>query len=240
MSNHWHGVVSDPQARLPKFLEELHRLIAKAQNAWLNRRENFWSSERTSVVRLATDADVLEKMAYTIANPTSAMLVQSPEEWPGVLSHWSSVSTKVEMPDVFFDKAGDLPQEIPLDIVRPKIFEQLTDEQLTRALHDEIEGFIKRARSAAVEAEPSFVGAEAVLNQSFDSKPSTEEPLGTLNPRIAAKSPAVRVRAIQSMQTFAKAYRAAWLRFRDGVRDVLFPAGTYALRLYSGVRCAPG
>ena len=240
MSNHWHGVISDPLARLPMFLEHLHRLIAKAQNAWLNRRENLWASEKTSVVRLLTDADVLEKMAYTIANPTSAKLVRSPEEWPGVLSYWSSERTEVEMPDVFFDKSGDLPKQIPLNIVRPRIFSQLTDEQLTQMLLDKVETFIEHARDEVVEAESSFVGATVVLNQAFDSKPKTEQPLGSLNPRIAAKSPMVRVRAIQSMRAFTKAYRAAWLCFRDGIRDVLFPAGTYALRLHSGVRCAPG
>ena len=239
MSNHWHGVVSDPEARLPKFLEQLHRLIARAQNAWLGRRENFWSSERTSVVRLLTDADVLEKMAYTIANPTSAMLVQFPSEWPGVLLRWSNATRDVEMPDVFFDKSGDLPKSISLDLVRPAIFDHLTDEQLAQTLDDELEVLVKRAHSVAVEAGLRFVGAKAVLEQSFDSKPRTEEPLGRLNPRLAAKSSAVRVLAIQKMRHFVRAYRAAWVRWRDGIREVLFPAGTYALRLNSGVPCAP-
>jgi len=239
MSNHWHGVVSDPKARLPQFLQELHRLIAKAQNAWLRRRENFWASERTSVVRLATDADVLEKMAYTIANPTSAMLVQSPNDWPGVLSHWSSDRNDVEMPDVFFDKSGALPKKISLDLVRPQIFVNLTDEQLSSALDHAVEALVNRARAAAVEAGSSFVGPKAVLEQSFESKPSTDEPLGALDPRVAAKSPVARVQAIKKMQHFVKAYREAWLRWRAGIRDVLFPAGTYALRLHSGVLCAP-
>jgi REP-associated tyrosine transposase len=240
MSNHWHGVVSDPQALLPKFLEHLHRLIARAQNAWLNRRENFWSSERTSVVCLGTDAEVLEKMAYTIANPTSALLVQSPEEWPGVLLHWSSERVEVEMPDVFFDRSGALPKRIPLDIERPPIFGQLTDEQLMLALQSQVDIFVRRASAAIAEAGLAFVGVAAVLNQSFESKPRTDEPLGTLNPRIAAKAPAVRVRMIQTLRTFVASYRAAWLRWRDGIRDVVFPAGTYALRLNSAVRCAPG
>lgn len=195
--------------------------------------------ERCSSCDGCTDADVLDKMAYTIANPTSAMLVESPDEWPGVLSHWTRPRTDVEMPDVFFDQSGSLPKKIGLDLVRPQIFPQLTDEQLTRALVEEVESCGKRTRAAAVEAGSLFVGAEAVLNQSFESKPSTEEPLGTLNPRIAASSPGVRVRVIQEMQHFVKAYRAAWHRWRDGFRDVLFPAGTYALRLYSGVPCAP-
>jgi len=239
MSNHWHGVVSDPRACLPKFLEHLHRLIAKAQNTWLNRRENFWSCERTSVVHLATDADVLEKMAYTLANPTSALLVTSPSEWPGVLSCWSNPKANVEMPDVYFDKAGELPREISLELVRPRIFNQLTDEQLERALDDAVAALIRRANAAAVEAGASFAGAKSVLSQSFDFKPSTAESIGAMNPRVAGKSAAVRIRAIEKLQKFVKAYRAARDCWRDGIRDVLFPAGTYALRLHSGVLCAP-
>src|SRR5688500_13354733 len=62
MSNHWHGVVTDPSARLPEFLERFHRLLARAQNTFLGRLENLWSSEKTSVVLLVSDHDVLEKM----------------------------------------------------------------------------------------------------------------------------------------------------------------------------------
>jgi len=107
MSNHWHGIVSDPGACLPKFLEHFHRLIAKAQNAWLHRRENFWSSERASVVHLETDSDVLSKMAYVIANPIAARLVERLEDWPGLVAYWSHERTEVPMPDVFFDHSGD-------------------------------------------------------------------------------------------------------------------------------------
>ncbi|MEO8899932.1 MAG: hypothetical protein ABI627_00275 [Polyangiaceae bacterium] len=87
MSNHWHGVVSDPDGRLPEFLERFHRLVARAQNASLGRWENFWSSDKASAVLLVSEAGVLEKIAYTLANPTVAGLVHSPFEWPGVLSH---------------------------------------------------------------------------------------------------------------------------------------------------------
>ena len=87
MSNHWHGVMTDPEGRLPEFLETFHKLLAKAQNASLGRWENLWSSDKTSVVLLASESDVLDKMAYTLANPTVAGLVKSPDEWPGVISH---------------------------------------------------------------------------------------------------------------------------------------------------------
>jgi putative transposase len=52
MSNHWHGVLTDPDARLPEFLEIFHKLFAKAQNASLGRWEKLWSSDKTSVALL--------------------------------------------------------------------------------------------------------------------------------------------------------------------------------------------
>ena len=33
MSNHWHGVVTDPGARLPVFLQEFHRFTASVMNS---------------------------------------------------------------------------------------------------------------------------------------------------------------------------------------------------------------
>jgi hypothetical protein len=111
ISNHWHGVVTDPFARLPEFLEHFHRLLAKAQNASLDRCrwENLWSSDKTSVVLLVSDEDVLEKMAYVIANPTAAGLVRSPCDWPGVITARLGERCTVEMPEVFFDPEGALP-----------------------------------------------------------------------------------------------------------------------------------
>ena len=66
------------------FLELAHQLIAKCQNAALGRWENFWSSDKPSVVLLVSEQDVLDQMAYVIANPTQAGLVHAPRLWPGV------------------------------------------------------------------------------------------------------------------------------------------------------------
>ena len=125
MSNHWHGVITDPFARLPEFLEYFHRLLARAQNCALGRWENLWSSDKTSVVLLVSDEDVLDKMAYTIANPTAAGLVRAPTEWPGVVTTRIGERFTIEMPDVFFDPDGDLPASAALELARPPIYPQL-------------------------------------------------------------------------------------------------------------------
>ena len=239
MSNHWHGVVTDPFANLPEFLEHFHRLLAKAQNASLGRWENFWSSDKTSVVLLVSDDDVLEKMAYTIANPTAAGLVRSPREWPGVVTLRVSERRSVDMPEVFFDPDGALPQTVSLEFARPPIYPQLGLPELARRLAVAVERRVREAREVLARQGRKFLGATAVRQQRFDAVPKTAEPRRNPNPRIAAAHTHERVQAIRDFLAFVRAYRAAWHNWRHGKRDQVFPAGTYALRIYARVACAP-
>lgn len=238
MSNHWHGVLTDPEARLPEFLEVFHRLVAKSQNASLGRSENLWASGKTSVVQVVADNDVLEKMAYTLANPTVAGLVKAPHEWPGVISKHFGEERQIGMPDRFFDPKGPLPEVVKLRFVRPKIFDGLSDPQLQAHLNTEVAKRVKRAREDTRLRGLSFVGTNAILRQRFDAAPKTPAPRGNPNPRIAARSTPTRVRAIERMLEFVREYRTAWNEWRNGNRAVLFPAGTYALRIYGCVTCA--
>ncbi|HEY0469502.1 MAG TPA: hypothetical protein VGC79_35175 [Polyangiaceae bacterium] len=238
MSNHWHGVVTDPEARLPEFTECFHKLLAKAQNASLDRWENFWSSDKTSQVLLTSEQDVLEKMAYTLANPTAAGLVKSPDEWPGVISGRFGKEDTVEMPDVFFDEDGDLPESAEFQCVRPQIFAALSDAELYARLRDEVAASVRLAREELARCGRSFLGRASVLRQSVDAIPKTSAPRRNPNPRVAGRSSVERVAAILRMCKFIGAYRAAWNEWRHGNRDAKFPAGTYALRIYAHVTCA--
>jgi len=239
MSNHWHGVVTDPFARLPEFLEHFHRLLAKAQNAALGRWENFWSSDKPSVVLLVSDSDVLEKMAYTIANPTAAGLVRAPKEWPGVITTRIGERLSVNMPDTFFDPDGGLPESIELEFTRPPIYQGLDDAGLGRCLANAVEQRVREARQRLAELDRKFLGAKAVRQQAFDAFPATTEPRRTPNPRIAAADTQERIGAIRRLLAFLRDYRAAWHAWRQGKREQVFPAGTYALRIYARVACAP-
>ena len=237
MSNHWHGVVTDPEARLPEFFEIFHKLVAKVQNASLERWENFWSSGKTSAVLLVSENDVLEKMAYTLANPTVAGLVRSPEDWPGVISRRFGETRDVDMPDIFFDDEGELPDSLALEFVRPPIFAMLSDSQLQSCLCAAVAKLVKHARDEMARRGLAFLGRNAVLRQSCSAAPKVPAPRRTPNPRIAAKSPPERIAAIRRMLEFVRQYRAAWCEWREGNRTVVFPIGTYALRIYARVAC---
>jgi len=84
LSNHFHLVVTDPHARLPEFHRYLDALVARATNCSLGRWESFWDPDGYSAVRLESNADVMEKMVYVLANPVAAGLVRHGREWPGL------------------------------------------------------------------------------------------------------------------------------------------------------------
>jgi putative transposase len=177
-------------------------------------------------------------MAYTLANPTIAGLVKSPEDWPGVISGRFGQEELAEMPDAFFDEDGELPESAELQFVRPQIFTSLTDAELYARLRDEVAAKVRTAREEMTQLGRSFLGRESILRQNFYASPKTEAPRRNPNPRIAGKSSVERVLAIRRMCEFFRAYRAAWNEWRQGNRDAIFPAGTYALRVYAHVRCA--
>jgi putative transposase len=239
LSNHYHAVVHDPEARLPVFLELAHKLIAKCQNAALGRWENLWSSDKPSVVRLLSEDDVLEKMAYVIANPSAAGLVKSPHEWPGVITRYLGERRTVQMPEVFFDEDGELPEEVVLEFTRPPIFTDLDDRELNRLLAEAIAKHVRRARESLLRQGKRFLGVKAVLRQAFSAQAKTVEPRRNPNPRLASHCTPLRVQAIVELKRFVAAYRQAWLAWRAGRRDQRFPVGTYALRVHAGVRCEP-
>ncbi len=212
-------------------------MIAKCQNAALGRWENLWSSEKTSVVYLAAEEDVLDKMAYVIANPTAAGLVQAPDEWPGIITRRLGERLTFEMPDHFFDDHCADTDDVVLEFVRPSIFSHLTDEELSVRLFDAVAARVRLARAEMRKAGKAFLGVAAVLRQPFSAAPAREAIRRKLNPRIAAANPSIRAAIIRALQRFIAEYREAWHAWRHGQRDVLFPHGTYALRVHARAPC---
>jgi hypothetical protein len=85
----------------------------------------------------------------------------------------------------------------------------------------------------------SFLGARAILAQDPYDAPRSSEPRRTLSPRIAAKNTWARIEALRRVKAFIERYRVAYCQWKAGVRDVVFPAGTYGMRVQHGVACAP-
>jgi REP element-mobilizing transposase RayT len=239
MSNHFHLVVTDPKCRLPAFAQHLGSLVARALNASYGRWESFWAPGSYSAVRLETPDDVLEKAAYTLANPVAAGLVRRGEEWPGLWSAPARVGGKAEKakrPEAFFNPKGQMPEEAELELVAPKGFGSA--EEFKRKLRTRVDELAELAAKELRSEGRTFMGASKVLAQRPTDRPRGGEPRGKLNPRVAAADKWKRLEALGRLKEFVRAYREALTRLWSGARNVVFPPGTYLLRITLGVRCA--
>lgn len=240
MSNHTHIVVTDPGAQLPRFMQYLNSLVARALNASLGCWESFWGPPTYSAVALGDADTIVAKIAYCITNPVAQGLVCSSAEWPGLVSLpdelGNGVPRVVERPDNFFSPRGSMPATARLEFTVPAGFESA-------------EEFRARVKAAVAEQEEQererikrdggkFLGPAKVLAQSPWGRPKSKEPRRGLNPRVAGRDKWRRIEAIAQLKTFWSEYREALARFCDGDHTVVFPAGTYLMRVRYGVPCA--
>jgi REP element-mobilizing transposase RayT len=240
LSNHYHAIVSDPDTNIAEFYGWLHKYVSKSVNASLGRFENLWSSEKTSVIALQECSDVLDKILYTLCNPVQAHLVAHGDLWPGVWLFKRSHSRSIERPDVYFREDGDMPERVELTIKPPPQFGDLSIEEYEQRVTSELEEKEREIRQEMDSKGQSFMGVQGVMYQQHLSTPlSPEKRFGT-NPRIAANNKWLRIEAIQRHKEFLFTYRQAFRLWKEGNREVVFPAGTYALRIHAGVKCHSG
>jgi REP element-mobilizing transposase RayT len=238
LSNHWHCVLTDPLGQLPRFQRDLGSTVARALNAAHGRRESFWAPGSYSAVSLQTTDDVVDKMAYVLANPVAAGLVRRGSEWPGAWSAPAQIGAgarDVRRPDHYFRKVGRSPETAQLELGCPEGF--ASAEELTRRLEAAVKEREDQAARRLADEGRSFAGMRKVLAQNPFARPASDEPRGGLKPRIASRDKWKRVEALVRLKGFLAEYRKAWRSFRRGARDALFPEGTYWMRVAYGVAC---
>jgi len=242
MSNHWHAVVHDPDGRLPEFMACINKLIGKCVNASLGRWESLWSSGSYSAVRLESEDDIVEKLVYVLANPVDACLVEAHSQWPGAISKPRSCVNQpkvVRRPSIFFRNDGLMPETVTLEAKKPECFEEETAHQFAARLAAKVKAREGELLAQHAEAKRTVLGPKAVLAQDPFDSPQSLEPRRNLNPRVASKDKWKRIEALGRLKAFLDAYREAWQAFKAGVRDVVFPAGTYWMVKHAGMAGAP-
>ncbi len=239
MSNHLHLVLTDPRANLPDFSRLLDGVVAKALNALHGRWEYFWAPSTYSAVALVSPEDIIEKVAYTLANPASAGLVEHGSEWPGVWSDPRAVGQPgeiIERPAHYFAKDGSMPERQELVFSAPPGFESVEAfrAQVLARVHQLEQAAAAERNATGV----SVLGAHRVLKQRHTDRPAPGEPRRVLNPRVASRDKWKRIEALGRLVSFLERHREALMRFCRGERNVVFPRGTYLMRVRFGVACA--
>ena len=242
MSNHHHDGVHDNDGKYPKFLQYFHSLLARCLNVHLGRWENFWSTEQSGALLLGDAEAIFDKMIYSLTNPVKDHLVDKVLNWPGLNSLRYQLSGKpmvVKRPSWFFDKSGDMPDEVTLTFVRPPEFAHLSQAQWADKLRAAVAAAERKAAAERQSSGRKILGRKAILRQSPYSCPKSCSPRRRLRPRVATPNKWRRIELLQANTSFLRRYREAHRARRAGASElcVLFPLGTYQLRQRGLVRC---
>ncbi len=245
MSNHYHLIMTDPHGNRPEFCHWLHLFVSKALNVKYQRGENFWSSTSYSSVHLPNAAAVLDKLLYTLTNPITAGLVPRLREWPGLVIGPGEIGKRLEAtrPGFFFRPDGDMPASLRLKVTIPPLFRHLGAEGFEELVRRELKSRTRQIhRQRRAHGKVEWVGREAIMAQANlpYASPGRAKPDRGVTPRVACKDKWRRIEALQHLTSFRVAYSEAITRWRHGERDVVFPHGTYLMRVRFGVTCCPG
>lgn len=261
MSNHWHGVVTDPRGDLPRCMQLFHSLVAKALNLHYLRAESFWAPGSYSSVEITDEATLIDKLCYTWANPVRAGLVREPAEWPGEITSPEDMGSRVieaRRPSFFFRRQADerdseadtararaqrrarrrdvLPERIQLRLTVPQLLRETDPGQLRADLRRILAERLREIHQSRRDLRLGYLGATAVMAQCKFATPwGSVIPDGSLNPRLACRGHR-RGGEIEGLVAFWEEHRAAFEAFRAGKRRVLFPPGSYNARVLMGAR----
>jgi hypothetical protein len=117
----------------------------------------------------------------------------------------------------------------------------LSTKQGNQKYNEQITNFVQneelRIQETMAKLGRSFMGKAALLKQKVTDSPFKKEPKRRLNPTVACKSKWHRIEALRRLKSFISEYKQALVEWRRGNREVVFPAGTYSLRIHAGVSC---
>ena len=144
----------------------------------------------------------------------------------------------------FFTKLSTAPKTAGFDVCRPPICEDLSDEELAEFIKGKVKDEEAEVQREMARKGREFMGKTRILKLSPHTQPDSFEPLGKLNPRVAASHRWRRIEAIRALKDFLSEHRRALTEYLDALRvdlerarEVVFPAGTYLMRVRHGVAC---
>ncbi|MBL4636832.1 MAG: hypothetical protein JKY56_23475 [Kofleriaceae bacterium] len=239
MSNHWHALLTDREANLPSFYKYVHMYVSKILNCETGRTEGMWSTEKTSVVTLVEDVDILDRLMYLMANPVAAQLVQRGKDWPGVRRMWQdkNASITVVRPEKFYRDEGEMPAEITLTFSRPPVLESLSDAAASKEFGRLVRQQEKKERKRIASKNGRYMGVFFILRQRLTATPNTYAKKFGLSPRVGGINKWARVEALMRLRSWYQEYREAYEAWRKG-EDAEFPYGTYQLKHQARITCA--
>ena len=251
MSSHYHAVVHDRTGSLSEYLRDFHGVMGRygsTRDEVINCK--FWSSQDSEAVVLGDLETIVEKVAYTLANPTKDFIVERPEEWIGVRTRVEDLGTGRgsihTRPKRFFDEAGRVSEVVMVSSELPlELHEAIGAEAFRKRVAARVERYVAEAHAKVHAGGAGFMGLEkakhlSVWHASQHPKERIAGHDAQARKRVAAASKGRLGAMLDALLEFREQHRTAWHLMQRGLAAV-FPPGTWlAWRCYGAARANLG
>src|SRR3954449_6650061 len=248
VSNHMHILLWVEDARgLAQFMRYFQSKLAREVGRLTGWKEKIFGRRYHAIVISNEEKAQVARLRYGLAHGAKEDLVERPRDWPGV--HCVRALLEGEaLEGLWFDRTQeylarrrgekfDLLQYATREVLELDplpCWKHLTEEQRRSRVAALVEGIESEtaARRKRTGAKP--LGVAAILAQNPLQRPKRTKKSPA--PAFHAASKAIRLELRDAYAWFVAAYRAAAEKLRGGVRDVVFPRGSFppALPFVSG------
>lgn len=246
LSTHPHTTVTDNDGNKPNFRRRFHRLLAMCTKDFRDWPEEVFNKSQGGEHELVTPEAVVRNLAYLIANGPLAGAVRYAKDWPGAKTLPEDIGKRrfrVARPEYYLDASNpEWPDYVEVRLEMPQILIDAygSVDAAQKVIAAEVKELEREALRRSKELNRPFAGARRVLRARHTVRSTSREEFGSLNPQFAAAGDAKAAKeAVARIRAFNAAYDEALARWTDGDRDVVFPHGTWWMRIHHGVRCHP-
>ena len=139
----------------------------------------------------------------------------------------------------YFQADGTMPEEATLTITRPPAWLHLSDEAFSEKVRELCVAREKEIHRKLKKEKRWFAGRRAILRLSHLQTPQSRGGKSKLSPRVASKDRVKRRWGLETLGLFLEEYACTRLLWKKGMRDAVFPPGTFAMHMYFGAPRAP-
>lgn len=264
MSNHLHLLLTDVGGVLPRFMRSLDSLISRNLNPIRGLTGKNFEGYSSQVIDPDDHDRLVQAAVYVLCNPCQAHLVSRSRHWKGTsslrLRYGEPSVVKQPADGMYASKLAHLrggkstrsgrasyagrskaPAEAGLILHRLPGFgrRELSDDKVRSLVLARLDAEERRLIAQRRSTGSSVLGWRHVEAAHFNQLPSKSRELFDRSPTYAASTPERRERAQHRRESFLRHYYEALDSFIAGVRDAVFPHGTWLMVQRYNVRCHP-
>ena len=218
LSNHCHILLKDNYGNLALFMWYFQTNAAKAINKYWGRKGRVFA-RRYDAALVKTDADLLDRLQYTLTNPVKANIVEQCGQWSGLSSYAATVSDEPllfkQFDAVAYERAvkklgrkkvrkRDYVRLFSIPIESPDCLKHLSEEERAEYVDEMLSGYEKKQKKLRDKEGRRVLGMKKALTLPYTHRP--ENPKSSNRVVLFCRDPELKRETLEVRRMFIGIY----------------------------------